>query len=1275
MRDILTVLAILLVIILSAALAVPYFVDWGAQRSLIEAQLSNLLGQKVEIRGGIDLKLLPTPYLQLADVEVADPAAGADVKAAELHLEMSLTSLMRGEMDFVEARFVRPQLRLRIENGSLTLPPPRGIPAAMQFERISAEDGSLIIADPATGRTFTFDNISLDAEAHALTGPFKGDGRFEMGGEPTSFRFSTGEREGGRLGFKLIVDENKTHPRADLDASLIFAGRGLPSIMGVINLSGHLRGAVALPYQLAGTLRADLRKATISNLDLRFGDESRLASLDGTAQFDFGLKPRAEIDLKAQQIDLDKLLSADTAPPPMQKIARLLGGLARSQDLAPSGVPLSLEWSADSIFLGGEPLTDVSGDLSVSDKEAARLRFAANGPGRSHLVLDGELETGVAAGFSGRIEASADDVARLKQWLAANLPQLPRGDLPVTSFAIRGIANISGVGFVGSDLSLQVNGSKLSGTLAYTKALGPDAARLFVDLSAPALELGSLPDFSALAHETSALDLAVRLDARAVKLQGIEEGEIDAGRIGLKFDRTGRDAKLENLTVTGLDGADLAASGQWDGSLGKIAVKLDADRLDGLAGLLHRFWRGRASDFILAHAGDLSPAHLGLGAEVKIDAGRLQFDKLALSGTARQTDISGKADQDPQNAGALILSLSFVAPDSAALLHQIGVSTLPLKDIGPGSIEITARGGRRLDTTITAQLAETNFAFRGSVDPDLAAPHAAGTIKLASTDLSTLVRATALGLPDLTTMLPADLSADIDAGADGVALGNLAGTLADRKVAGHLAYSAAGITGMLDIDKLSLADLLGLALGPPQQVKAGALWSEAKFAAAEISPPPSNLEVHAASFDLGPQASGSDARFDLALAGGENGLKLGIHRFAMKIGAGSAEGDLTLRHNGANAAAEGHLRIRGYPLGLPSAGGRLDGDLDLAGTGESAAALIAGLAGSGAISVADLVLPKSDPDALARVFNAVEQDQLGIDEAEIDRVLLEEFGKHALALGKVDFDAGLAAGILRLSERNGVGTKIAPGVTAGVNGLFDIRDLSLDQESVLGLTTLPKNWTGPPPQVTLGWRGKIGDPIQTVDAAAFVNALAARAIARESARIEAQEFDVHEHAFFVARLESERRREEERLKAEDAARRAAELAKQREAETARTQQKAGAVKRNSPETAQTEAEAAAAKRKADAASRTEQKAAAVRRNPGEVSQTEQQAAAAKRNAEEASRTEQKAAEVKRRTEQSARDEIPLQIGRPTPLPPRRPTWPQPAPGTTLIPDPTAAGRY
>lgn len=1260
MRDILTVLALLLVLLLSAALAVPYFIDWDAERGLIEAQLSKLIGEQVKIRGGIDLKLLPTPYLQLANVEVRDPAATVDVRADELHLEIALPSLMRGEVDFVEARLVRPQLRLRIENDSLQLPAPaHEFSGQMQFERIAIEDGAVRIDDPATGRSFAFKNIALNANAEALTGPYNADGQFVVGGPPTTFSLSTGQRQGDRLHFKLILDENGTQPRADLDGDLLFRERALPQVNGTLNLSGHIKHPISLPWQASGALTADLRKAAFNNLDLRLGDEAHLLILDGAAQFDFGAKPRADLNLKAQQIDVDKLLTADGAPPPMQRFAQILSDLAQSNQLG-SGLPLSLEVTGDSVLLGGETLSSVDAAIAFSEKEKAHLRFAGEGPGNSRLALDGDMETGVAPGYKGNMEASAGDVPRLKQWLDANFPQFwPRQIPPIHSFAMSGEANISEVGFVGSDLDLHLNGSALAGTIAYTRAFGSEAARLFADLSAPALQLDSLPDFSALAGETNGMDLDLRLEAEAAKLGGIEEGDIETGRLSFNFTRSGTSARLENLNVSGFDGADLTASGEWNGSAGRLAVKLDAKRLDGLAGLLQRFSPEPASAFLLAHASDFSPAHLDLSAAAKIDAGVLHFSEFALNGTANRTKLFGKADQDPQKPGDFVLSLAMDAQDSIGLLHQIGISTLPLQDVGPGSIKLSAHGSRKLAAKLTALLAGANFTFEGTVDPDAAAPRAAGTVKLTSADLSGLLRATGLSLPDLTAHLPADLGAKVEAGMDRAIFSDIGGMFAGSKLAGHLAY-AKELTGELRTDRLSLGELFALTLGPMQPAKRGALWPEAKFAASPINPPAAHLAVRAATLDLWPQISGRDAKFDLDLTNG--GAELGIRNLSAKMGTGSAAADVILRRSGGSVAAQGRLHLADCNFNLPAAGGFLSADLDLAGTGDSAAALVTGLAGSGTIEFSDVLLPKADPAAMGRVFTAVEEDQLGIDEAEIDRVLLSEFGKAPLSLGNRTFDGELAAGVLRLTEKNAPAKKIEPGITASASASLDLRDLTIDQEVLLTLVSLPRNWSGVPPQLTLAWKGNISAPVQTIDAGNFVNALAARAIARESARIQAQEFDVHEHAVFMSRLESERRREQEKLQAEEDALRAAELKALSEEQAKQKAQEPQLPTQTPPTVVPPPGEAPPPK---------PDKSDAVQPGPSADEHGPQEPAP---NSVFPLQVGGPLPLPPRRAPESMPSSIlPLQIGRPAPLPPRRPQ--SSAPATVLVPDPTAAGRY
>jgi hypothetical protein len=130
---------------------------------------------------------------------------------------------------------------------------------------------------------------------------------------------------------------------------------------------------------------------------------------------------------------------------------------------------------------------------------------------------------------------------------------------------------------------------------------------------------------------------------------------------------------------------------------------------------------------------------------------------------------------------------------------------------------------------------------------------------------------------------------------------------------------------------------------------------------------------------------------------------------------------------------------------------------------------------------------------------------------------------------------------LRLTPKETKPKRLDSGIDETLQVSLDLDRLSLDQRSRLALVDLPKDWNGPPPSINLVSAGALNNPARTVESGIFVNALAARAIARENARIQAQEFDIHEQAFFYNRLKSERRREQERTKAKEDAERAANL--------------------------------------------------------------------------------------------------------------------------------------
>ena len=190
-------------------------------------------------------------------------------------------------------------------------------------------------------------------------------------------------------------------------------------------------------------------------------------------------------------------------------------------------------------------------------------------------------------------------------------------------------------------------------------------------------------------------------------------------------------------------------------------------------------------------------------------------------------------------------------------------------------------------------------------------------------------------------------------------LGSSLGRFADMVIVGHLAYDMAKThpIGAVDADHLALVSLLEVVGGSLSAPNGGAVWSDAKFGPAMLDPPPIDLVVTAKNVDLWPQMSGHDAKFDLAIFGGRADLALALHHATMTLGAGTLAADLTFRRSGASASSSGNLKLAGYDLILPSVRGALSADLDPAGTGDSPATLIAGLAGSGTLTLADAVLP------------------------------------------------------------------------------------------------------------------------------------------------------------------------------------------------------------------------------------------------------------------------------------------------------------------------------
>jgi len=180
-------LAIAIILALVAALVGPLLLDWGSHRTLFEAEASRLIGVKVRVTGDIDARLLPSPRLMLHDIQIGD--GSETIRARSLGVEFALGSLMRGEWRAAELHLVGPQARLGLDSSGRLQAPNLAMtfkPDELSIDRLSIEDGTVVLADAASGTSLTLGRVWFNGEARSLVGPVKGEGAVTVAGASRS---------------------------------------------------------------------------------------------------------------------------------------------------------------------------------------------------------------------------------------------------------------------------------------------------------------------------------------------------------------------------------------------------------------------------------------------------------------------------------------------------------------------------------------------------------------------------------------------------------------------------------------------------------------------------------------------------------------------------------------------------------------------------------------------------------------------------------------------------------------------------------------------------------------------------------------------------------------------------------------------------------------------------------------------------------------------------------------------------------------------------------
>ncbi|MGA7809394.1 AsmA family protein, partial [Bradyrhizobium sp.] len=224
MRNVLTIIAVALVAVMSAALVAPMLIDWSAHRAEVEARVHAITGANVSLTGPIEVRLLPTPYLALGAGSLSAPGPdGPKLSFDSARLELALVKLTSGEIRFSDISLDNPVLTIvRGADGAPRFP---ALPIARLrstgVDRLIVRNGRVRVVGAADGAAQEIAGVDIDAAVPALEGPAQLTGQFSSpDGAPVVFRLASQKPGPEGTPLRVEVDAGSSWPAGEFEGML-----------------------------------------------------------------------------------------------------------------------------------------------------------------------------------------------------------------------------------------------------------------------------------------------------------------------------------------------------------------------------------------------------------------------------------------------------------------------------------------------------------------------------------------------------------------------------------------------------------------------------------------------------------------------------------------------------------------------------------------------------------------------------------------------------------------------------------------------------------------------------------------------------------------------------------------------------------------------------------------------------------------------------------------------------------------------------------------------
>lgn len=511
---------------LGAILVVPRLIDWNRYKVDIAVWVGAATGRDVVIDGDLSVALLPVPELVAQDLRIASAEGSAEpdlLRLKSLRLRLALQPLLSGRIETDSVVLVAPRVALETlpdgrNNWQLVrrpqTPEARGLSTLeVRLDNMRVSDGVLAYRDARSGDSYTLEGIEGVIAADTLAGPYRGRGQLAAGTTPVHFEFNIGLIDSGHeapVTLALRLDGDET--RARLTGGLSKAAGGT-AFSGKLNVEGddlaraldrmRIETAVAGrdlplagPFTLDGTVATAAASLRLDDLRLEFdGGRNQLLGFLSYGAAAAGKPATFNAALRLKRLDLDEWLGATpeedaaaagaTPPetpkaPPAPAPSREPFRLALPADLAGD-----VELTVEAIILNRSVMRGAHVNFSLAGREVALHQATALLPGGGEVALFGFLDTvGGAPRFDGTVEASADNLRSILDWLSVDVSGVPADRLRRFSLSGKVRGDLDRLRVVGLDISLDL--LKLGGSLQ----VGFDGRpKLELDLATERLDL------------------------------------------------------------------------------------------------------------------------------------------------------------------------------------------------------------------------------------------------------------------------------------------------------------------------------------------------------------------------------------------------------------------------------------------------------------------------------------------------------------------------------------------------------------------------------------------------------------------------------------------------------------------------------------------------------------------------------------------------------------------------------------------------------------------